>query len=83
METIIAVVSKCYSYSESNIIGYFSTKEKAIDFCKKDFERIKPQNLTELLPPDREHFKSYERFEYNSYYGGHKCGYELMPILVQ
>ena len=83
METIFSVVSKCYTYSESSIIGYFSTKEKAIDFCMKDFERIKPKNLTELLPPDREHFKSYERFEYNSYYGGYDCAYELQPIIVQ
>lgn len=83
METIFSVVSVCYSYHESNMVGYFSTKEKAIAFCMEDFNRIKPQNLTELLPIDREHFKSYERFEYDSYYGGHKCGYELRPILVQ
>ena len=80
---IFAVVSKCYTYPDTSIIGYFSTKEKAIEFCMKDFQRINPQNLTELLPVDRNTFKSYERFEYDSYYGGYKCGYELMPILVQ
>ena len=84
MENIYAVQTKNYKVlADTQIIGYFSTKEKAIDFCMKDFERINPKNLTELLPSDREHFKFYERFEYNSYHGNYPCAYELVPIFVQ
>ena len=61
-------------------IGYFSTKEKAIEFCEKDFLRIQPHNLTKLLPANPEKFRWNERFEYDSYYGDYQCAYELVEI---
>lgn len=84
MENIYAVQTKNYKVpSDTQIVGYFSTKEKAIDFCLQDFKRINPNDLTELLPKDLDNYKHYERFEYNSHYGNYPCAYELVPIFVQ
>ena len=81
---IIAVQSKNYNVpTDTQILAYFSNKEKAIEFCKEEWKRIQPKNLTELLPKDKASYKYYERFEYDSYYGNYPCTYELIPITVQ
>ena len=80
---IIAVISVKYDFpTDTQILGYFTTKEKAIAFCVQEFKRINPKNLSLLLPPDLESFKSYERFEYNTYYGNFASAYELRPVAV-
>ncbi len=75
------VVSKNNSVAECPIsIGVFSTKDKAIDYINKEFIRITPQSVTELLPI--EGFNCYERFDYISHYGSYNCSYLIKPIYI-
>lgn len=81
---IIAVRSKNYKVPGDTMIqAYFTNMNKAIQFAINYLKQKEAKNVTEVLSPDLDNYKSFSRIEYTSHYGYYPCALEFMPIHVE
>ena len=66
-----------------NVIGFYSTIEKAQAKAIEMLKAHKSQNISDVLAPDTANYRYYSRIEYKSYYGNYNCAYEFVPIIIE